>query len=192
MGTLSAVQVRIRPATTADVDAMIAIKHDAGVAAWPHIMPPEVLETLPFPDRWAAAIDAPDPGVGVLVAEAAGRIVGFAVTRPSGDPGAGTATGELDGFYVDPATWGVGAGRSLLAAAIQALRGAGFSRATLWTAEENHRPRRIYETAGWHPDGTDRRRVFGGVEFVELRYAVTFDSAAQVSGDLPASLELDG
>lgn len=175
MATLGVVQVRIRPATTADLSAMVAIKHDAGLAAWPHILPPEVLETLPFLDRWAAAIGAPDPRVRVLLAESAGRIVGFAVTRPSGDPDAGPLTGELDGFFVDPATWGIGAGRVLLAAATRMLRDAGFGRATLWTAEENHRPRRIYETAGWRLDGTDRHRALGGVEFVELRYVVTFD-----------------
>lgn len=175
IATLGFVQVSIRPATSSDLDAMIAIKRDAGVAAWPHILPPEVLETLPFPDRWAAAIDPSDSRVGVLVAESEGRVVGFAVTRPSGDPDAGPLTGELDGFYVDPSAWGIGVGRALLAAATGALQDAGFSRATLWTAEENHRPRRIYETAGWRPDGTDRRRAFGGVEFVELRYLLALD-----------------
>jgi len=177
MGRLGVVQMRIRPATTDDLPAMVAIKHDAGVAAWPHILPPEVIETLPFLGRWSTAIDASDPRVHVLVAESNDRVIGFAVTRPSGDTDADAATGELDGFYVDPATWGIGAGRALLAAAAQALRDADFSRATLWTAMENHRPRRIYETAGWRVDGTDRRRAFGGVEFVELPYVMTFDSA---------------
>ncbi len=186
MATLGFMQVSIRPATSGDLDAMTSIKHDAGVAAWPHILPGEVLETLAFPDRWAAAIDAPDPRVRVLVAEFTGRVVGFAVTRPSGDPDADAATGELDGFYVDPGTWGMGAGRALLAAATQVLLNAGFGRATLWTAAENHRPRRIYETAGWRTDGKDRRRAFGGVEFVELRYAVPFKSAAQIT--LPGQL----
>ena len=178
IATLGFMQVSIRPATSADLDAMISIKHDAGLAAWPHILPSEVLEALAFPDRWAAAIDASDPGVGVLVAESGRRVVGFAVTRSSGDPDADAATGELDGFYVDPGAWGIGAGRGLLEGATQVLRSAGFSRATLWTAAENHRPRRIYETAGWRTDGTDRRRAFGGVEFVELRYVLIFASVA--------------
>jgi GNAT superfamily N-acetyltransferase len=181
MARLGFVQVSIRAATTADVPAMVAIKHDAGVSAWPHILPAEVLESLPFPDRWANAIDEPDPCVGVLIAESAGRVVGFAVIRPSGDPDADASTGELDGFYADPAQWGVGVGRALLAAATRALREVGFSRATLWTAEENHRPRRIYEVAGWQLDGWDRRRALGGVEFVELRYVLNFDSAADRS-----------
>ena len=164
--------IAIRPATEADLPAMVAIKHDAGVAAWPHILPPEVVEQLPFPERWAIAILDPDPRVSVLAVEADGRVVGFAVTRPSGDADAGAYTGELDAFFADPEAWGLGVGRTLLAAAVEALGRAGFSEATLWTAELNHRPRRIYEMAGWSTDGTDRRRSFGGVEFVELRYRI--------------------
>jgi len=149
---------------------MAAIKHDAGVAAWPHILPADVLATLPFPDRWTSAITGSDPLAGVLVAELDGRVVGFAVTRPSGDEDAAVSTGELDGFYVDPLSWGDGAGRALLAAATAMLHDAGFAEATLWTAEGNHRPRRIYEIAGWRADGTDRHRELGGVHFVEVRY----------------------
>lgn len=152
---------------------MVAIKHDAGVAAWGHILPPSVVETLPFPDRWRAAIDTTDPRIGVLIGEAGGTARGFAVTRPSGDPDAAPGTGELDAFFVDPASWGLGVGRGLLAAALDAMREAAFRDATLWTAAENHRPRRIYEVAGWRTDGTERRRAFGGVEFVEVRYRIS-------------------
>jgi GNAT superfamily N-acetyltransferase len=139
------------------------------VRAWGHILPAATVEALPFPDRWGAAIASSDPRVHVLVA--GGRSpLGFAVTRPSGDTDADATTGELDGFYVDPASWGQGVGRALLSAAVGALRAAAFREATLWTAAENHRPRRIYETAGWRTDGAERRRAFGGVEFVEVRY----------------------
>jgi GNAT superfamily N-acetyltransferase len=162
--------MRIRLANAADLPAMMATKHDAGLAAWPHILPLAVLESLPFPDRWAAAVTSPDPQIGVLVAEADGRVVGFAVIRPSADADADASTGELDGLYVDPASWGVGVGRDLLAAATAALRDRGFVEATLWTAAENHRPRRIYERAGWRADGEARHRELGGVAFDELRY----------------------
>ena len=149
---------------------MAAVKHDAGLAAWPHILPRHVLESLPLPERWAAAITSPDPRTTVLVAESGSRLIGFAITRPSGDEDAGDSTGELDGFYVEPASWGTGAGRSLLAVATTNLREAGFTDATLWTADQNHRPRRIYEVAGWRTDGANRHRELGGVGFVEVRY----------------------
>jgi GNAT superfamily N-acetyltransferase len=166
------VDLLVRAALPEDLPRMMAIKRDAGVAAWGHILPPAVVETLPFLDRWAAAIGAVEPRTRVLVVEAASEPVGFAVTRPSGDADADDHTGELDAFFVDPASWGLGAGRALLGAAMRALRDAPFRDATLWTAAENHRPRRIYETAGWRTDGTGRRRAFGGVEFVEVRYRI--------------------
>jgi len=149
---------------------MTVLKHDAGLAAWAHILPPEVIETLGLPDRWAAAIDSSDPLVSMVVAERDGDVIGFAFTRPSADPDATDETGELDGFYVAPERWGLGVGRALLESAVATLRAAGFRDATLWTAVENHRPRRIYEVAGWGVDGADRRRTFGGVSFVEVRY----------------------
>jgi GNAT superfamily N-acetyltransferase len=170
------VDLRVRRAEEADLAAMVAVKYDAGVAAWNHILPSPVLETLPFPDGWASAVDARDARVRVLVVDADGDVVGFAVTRPSGDADADPATGELDAFFVDPRSWGRGAGRALLDAAVAAVRAAKFRDATLWTAAENHRPRRIYETAGWHTDGTERRRAFGGVEFVEVRYRIGLSS----------------
>jgi len=155
---------------------MVAVKLNAGVAAWSHILPSPVLETLRFPDRWASALDARDARIRVLVVEADREVVGFAVTRPSGDADGDPATGELEAFFVDPRNWGLGAGRALLAAAVATLRAAGFRDATLWTAAENHRPRRIYEAAGWRTDGTDRHRALGGVEFVEVRYRIGLSS----------------
>ncbi|HET9540001.1 MAG TPA: GNAT family N-acetyltransferase, partial [Candidatus Limnocylindria bacterium] len=94
----------------------------------------------------------------------------FAIVRPSADDDASPETGELDGFYTAPAAWGRGAGLALMAAAIEALREDGFTTATLWTAIDNHRPRRIYERAGWRVDGTTRKRNLGGIAFEELRY----------------------
>jgi GNAT superfamily N-acetyltransferase len=166
------VDLRIRLATGADLAAMVAIKHDAGAAAWPHILPRSVIERLPFPERWSAAVSSSDSRVSVLVADLESRVRGFALTRPSGDADAGLATGELDGFYTDPAAWGAGAGRALLAAAVVVLGEAGFRDATLWTAAENHRPRRIYEMAGWRVDGAQRDRILGDVVFVEVRYRI--------------------
>jgi RimJ/RimL family protein N-acetyltransferase len=73
-------------------------------------------------------------------------------------------------LYTAPATWGRGAGLALLAAAVEALREDEFTTVTLWTATDNHRPRRIYERAGWRLDGATRNRNLGGIAFEELRY----------------------
>jgi GNAT superfamily N-acetyltransferase len=165
--------VIVRRADRADLEAMSEAKHAAGVAGWAHMFPAETLERFPWPERWGQAVGEQDARSAVFVAEDDGGVVGFAIVRPCGDEDADESTGELDGLYTHPSVWGHGAGRELLGEAVAFLRNAGFREATLWTAEENHRPRKIYETASWSTDGTTRQRSFDGVEFVELRYRIT-------------------
>jgi GNAT superfamily N-acetyltransferase len=156
----------------ADLPAMERAKRQAGIAAWPHIFPPEILRQLGFPERWAAFVTSPGAREAALVGELDGTVVGFAILRPSADDDATGEIGELDGFYVAPAAWSLGVGRALLAAALDLLRSDGFSQATLWTAIENHRPRGIYERGGWRLDGTSRHRQLFGAEFDEVRYRI--------------------
>jgi GNAT superfamily N-acetyltransferase len=140
----------------------------AGAAAWAHIIPR--LEELEPPRRWRHTIESESPREAVLVAENDRGVVGFAVGRRSADRDARDWVGELDGFYTHPSVWGEGVGRALLEAWKQFARDAGFRDGTLWTAEENHRPRRIYELGGWRLDGARREREHLGGEFVEVRY----------------------
>ena len=51
---------------------------------------------------------------------------------------------------------GEGTGRTLLAAALDQLRAAGFDGATLWVLSINERARRFYEAAGWVADAESR------------------------------------
>jgi GNAT superfamily N-acetyltransferase len=162
--------ITVRTAAKADLPVMAAAKRDAGTAAWPHIFPPDVLSQLGFPERWTMAVVDPPQRTHALVAELGGKVVGFAIVRPSADDDASPESGELDGFYTAPAAWGRGSGIALLAAALETLREDGFTTATLWTATDNHRPRRIYERAGWRLDGASRNRNLGGIAFEELRY----------------------
>jgi len=160
----------IRPARLEDWPAMSELNIAAGRAAWEHILPAEFLDNRRPPDRWREAIV--DGLHVVLVAEVDGAVAGFAHLRRSEDADARADTGELDSFYVHPDFWGRGVGRELLATAVQHLAEMGFREATLWTAELNHRPRRVYENAGWALDGEFRVRSLGGREFVELRYRI--------------------
>jgi GNAT superfamily N-acetyltransferase len=142
----------------------------AGRAAWGHIVTTDFLAGMNPPDRWRDSISRADEYV--LVAESDGLVQGFAVLRRSGDEDADGEIGELDSFYVHPSVWGRGVGNTLLAAAIDRLRSMGFKHATLWTAELNHRPRRIYEAAGWQVDGARRERTLRGSTFAEVRYRI--------------------
>ena len=160
--------ITVRAAAEADLPAMTAAKLDAGTAAWPHIFPPEVLSQLGFPERWTASVlapaSAPTPWWRSWMAwwwdHRAAVCRRRRVTR---DGRAGRLLHRAGGL-------GRGAGLALMAAAIEALREDGFGTATLWTATDNHRPRRIYERAGWRLDGTTRSRNLGGIAFEELRY----------------------
>ena len=162
--------MRIRDATVDDLDAMRRAKVLAGHAAWAHFLPRHVLDSFGFPERWADAVQSSEPRASALVGVVDDEVVGFALTRASKDEDATPWVGELDGFYVLPSAWGQGVGRGLLGEATRRLLEAGFMEATLWTARENDRPRRIYERAGWLLDGAARHREASGVAYTELRF----------------------
>jgi GNAT superfamily N-acetyltransferase len=164
--------ISVRAGRDEDAEEMGAIYIAAARAAWTHIYGASNLENLEPPvKRCRSELRSADARHQVLVAEQDGRVVAFAVIRPSDDEGADSAVvGELDTFYADPSVWGRGIGRELLVAVVEALHQSGFAEATLWTAEANHRPRRIYEAAGWTLDGTTRERTWRGISFRELRY----------------------
>jgi GNAT superfamily N-acetyltransferase len=61
--------------------------------------------------------------------------------------------GEIYALYVDPAHWGAGAGRRLMASAERDLTRHGFVDAALWVLEANSAGRRFYEHVGWVSDG---------------------------------------
>jgi GNAT superfamily N-acetyltransferase len=164
--------ISVRLGCQGDAEAMAAIYVAAARRAWSHIYGSDSLKTLQPPtERFRSEIGSGEQRHRVLVAERDDVVLGFAVVRPSQDEDADRGPiGELDMLYTEPSIWGVGIGRELLASAVNELRDAGFVEATLWTAEANHRPRRVYEAAGWRPDGAAREREWRGVGFRELRY----------------------
>jgi GNAT superfamily N-acetyltransferase len=166
--------IEVRSADDGDVETMAAIYVNAAREGWAHIFGESGLEALQPPgDRLRAELASKDPRLQMLVAEREGRVVGFAVVGPSRDGDAdGIEVGELDQLYSDPAVWGQGAGRKLMVAATETLRKNGFTEATLWVAEENHRPRRIYEAAGWTMDGATRDKPWRGASVRDLRYRI--------------------
>lgn len=160
----------VRPARPGDGAAISRVFLAATRAGWADFLPADGLRALDSPaERWERELASGQ----ALVAERDGEIVAFAVVRPSRDEDADPdRVGELDTIYVLPSVWGQGAGRSLMTAALDVLRASGFREATLWTAEQNARPRHVYEAAGWRLDGTRRQRTFLGVELIELRYRI--------------------
>ena len=79
-----------------------------------------------------------------------------------------------------PRIWSVGrtqprpprsrGGRARPSPADRLNRHSSFTEATFWVAEENHRPRQIYEAAGWTSDGATRDKSWRGKSVRDLRY----------------------
>jgi RimJ/RimL family protein N-acetyltransferase len=132
-------KARFRDATTADVDAIIAIQEPAAVEGLGHIFPQD---EYPFPrtevaERWAAGIARPDTFVYVSTDDSE-WIMGFAARRAS----------ELMHFGTALQTWGTG-----LATELHDHVVATFPRSLhvlhLFVFSENGRARRVYEKLGW-------------------------------------------
>jgi GNAT superfamily N-acetyltransferase len=159
----------LRFAVPEDASAIAAINAAAGRAGWGAFLPRERLAAFEPPVRRYEAMlgGRTDPGAVVYVATEAEETVGFVSVR-SGD----RETGEVGALYVHPSRWGGGVGRALIALALETLAASGCREAVLWTEERNERPRRIYETAGWRPDGARRVRDFLGCRIRELRYRI--------------------
>jgi GNAT superfamily N-acetyltransferase len=75
-------------------------------------------------------------------------------------------------LYLDRDHVGRGLGRALHDRALHALRGASYSRATLWVLEANHRGRGFYGHVGWTPDGTRSDHMVECANFPMVRYAI--------------------
>jgi GNAT superfamily N-acetyltransferase len=162
--------VTIRRATVQDAPALDRLNVRLLQAAYGGQLPDEQLDG-PRPEEQAAAWEC---GLSrdraqdlVLVAEEAGRVVGFAVVGPAQGP---EGAGELYAINVDPDHWGTGVGSALLAAAQAELARLGYAEAVLWVLPDNARGRRFYEVAGWTTDGTQRTSEVRGVVVPEVRY----------------------
>lgn len=166
--------VRIRPAVPDDARRIAEVHVASWRDAYRGLLSDEYLERLSVEEREArrlATIADPAPGSGTLVAEQGGEIVGFASFSASRDEDAPDTVGEVPAIYVDPGAVGTGVGRELFAAVSEALRDAGYARATLWVLEANERARRFYEKAGWTWDGARSRHDFDCANEPVVRYA---------------------
>ncbi|MFG2812649.1 GNAT family N-acetyltransferase [Streptomyces sp. NPDC048410] len=158
--------LRIRPMALPDCDRVAEIR----VAGWRHayrgLVPQAELDELSVEadaERRRAHFARPDDPTTHLVAERAGRVVGWASVGPYRDGETRTEDAELYALYADPAHIGTGVGRALLTEAL--ARTATHPRMLLWVLRDNTRARRFYERAGFRPDGAE-----DGTAVPEVRY----------------------
>lgn len=162
------VETTIRKATLRDAAAVTRIHLETAIAAYSDIFPsdapaPTYEELLSVWTDWLTNADAIDRN---LIAVQNGSMVGIGRAGP--DP-ADPSVGHLSRVYVHPESWGLGAGTALYGAALDHLRAAGFTTATLWVLEHNSRARSWYERLGWHATG-HRKSVFAPSNIDDVRY----------------------
>jgi ribosomal protein S18 acetylase RimI-like enzyme len=151
----------VRPAVPTDA-ARIGAVYDAAVrAGWTYLgeLVDEPMFTSEFWDQLVSDHQAPNV---LLVAEhETDGVVGYSAAHPD--------EGEMFLLFVHPDQAGQGVGRTLLAAAHDALRAAGCQEAFLFTHERNVRALTFYAEAGYYPDGQERTTDFRGTPIRELR-----------------------
>lgn len=154
----------LREAEAADLEAMRAIYAEqvlTGTASF-ELVPPEPEE---FARRRAAVRAA---GLPWLVAEAEGRLLGYAYAGPYRPRPAYSFTVE-DSVYVDPSARGRGVGRALLAATIEAATAAGCRQMVAVVGDSaNQGSIRLHEALGF--------RRLGAFEAVGFKFGRWLDT----------------
>ncbi len=130
----------------------------------PALPPPPVAKLLA---RWCDQMLDAEGEAWPLVVELEEDVIAAVLAKATSDQ---KNTGEIWGLYVDPDHWGAGFGPRLLEAATERLRSAGLAEAVLWVLDANTRARKLYEDAGWSPDGATRAPLPGAPDILELRY----------------------
>jgi ribosomal protein S18 acetylase RimI-like enzyme len=162
------VMVTVRLATAEDADAIGRVHAETWRAAYSGVLPEAAFDVEERRRTWRQWLaQEPQPRAATFVAELDGDVVGFAGVGASREE---EGVGELYTIYVDPARWGTGAGRVLIAHAEGSLAASGFAEAMLWVLEGNDRAERFYRAAGWSRDGGRKVEQFQGAEIVEVRY----------------------
>jgi GNAT superfamily N-acetyltransferase len=169
--------VSIRRAQVSDALAIATVHVRSWQAAYRGLLPQDYLDGLDPAKRSAGAerilAELDWPRRGVLVAEDAGQVVGFAGLCPSRDADLDPrAVGEVTTIYVLPAAWGGGHGRALMGAVLDTLGQAAYGQAALWVLDTNQRARRFYEAGGWRTDGAAKQVPWADAGFTisEVRY----------------------
>jgi len=119
--------VHIRPATEADIDAMLALEHDApGAAQWSR---QQYQSAMRVPERrWLVIASDDEPG-----------ILGFVVARSSGKES------EIENIVVTASARRRGLGTRLLNEVVQLARSEGAEEIFLEVRESNREARTFYE-----------------------------------------------
>jgi GNAT superfamily N-acetyltransferase len=163
--------VNVRPATLGDAKALAELETRVWRSAYGGLLPQALLDGLSAErteERWNEDLRE---GVMAFVAEAEGRLLGFAGGGPARDPAGGLpAAGEIYGIYLDETHWGMGHGRALFERCRDELGTQGFFPLVIWVLDTNLRARRFYERQGMLLDGEEKLEHVDGHALPQVRY----------------------
>jgi ribosomal protein S18 acetylase RimI-like enzyme len=161
--------VVIRPATSADAEAIARVHLTSWKGPYAEVLPAEYLDNLDPAGRtkeWTSALS--DARRTTLLAEAEGRALGFASYGPARDEDAEDGDLELYAIYLHPECWGRGVARDLIRTVLSGVpSGVPMS---LWVLKENERAQHFYRRHGFQADGVERINEIGGTPVTEVRY----------------------
>jgi ribosomal protein S18 acetylase RimI-like enzyme len=167
--------VKVREAEDADVPGIAVIHVRSWQTAYRGVLPDELLDGLSVSERegsWRALLGESEERWLTLVAERSGSdLAGFcSVATPSRDEDVDALTAELGALYVDPDHWRQGAGRAMLAAALEELDRRRFHDVILWVLPENHAALAFYDRFGFEvEEGVEKREEHSGRPVIRLR-----------------------
>ena len=162
--------VHIRPARAGDGEPLARLHERCWTISYAGLADPSWVVDRPFAER-AADWEGYATGKGdpMWVADDAGVPVGEIAAGASRDADAPPGTAEVLALYVDPDRQREGIGSALMERAVEELRAAGYTRATLWTLGASAQSTAFYEKHGWRRDGTEKDG--GHTRALHVRYA---------------------
>lgn len=149
--------------------------------AYDRLLPAHHLDTLTpasLTPWWASRLRRAGSDADVLVADAEGTVIGYAVAHgrrvpdPAHDEWQGWA-GEVSSLYVHPLFQGYGFGGQLLNKALAGLQQQGYLWVLVGVLEANERARRFYERHGLRFDGSRWEDRHFGVPLVSYAKALS-------------------
>ncbi|WP_405084419.1 GNAT family N-acetyltransferase [Microbispora sp. NBC_01389] len=149
---------RIRFATQQDASVLARVQRASQRAAFRRLLSDDYLDALDheaLTKTWEGLLSRSGGArAGTLIAEQAGRGVGYSRFYPTDDEDDNSVrVGMIGAIYTLPEVWGTGVGKALITAVLGEMAPAGYAEATLWVLEGNTRARSFYERDGWHHDG---------------------------------------
>ncbi len=173
--------VTLRPALPDDAYDIVRINAAGWRRAYVGIVPDDVLAAIDVDrraQRYRQRMAEESGGHNeTQLAMDGERVIGYVHFGPYRDGDSlDMSVGEIAAIYVDPDSWGTGAGRLLMEAALDRLAGRGYAEVRLWVLEANDGARGFYAHLGFEPDGARSifpvRRPDGSVvDLIEVRYA---------------------